>query len=55
MKQIWAMTTQDLELLFEAENTKVEMLEMAFGNTKTWVLEYFFGLGEYRLVIYLSD
>lgn len=53
-KKIWAMQTEDLDQLIEAENTKVAMLEYYFKDRpETWEIHYNFGLGLYTMEVWM--
>lgn len=61
-KKIWSITTSDLEILIDAETTKLEMLNTIYkGDTSKWMSEYYFGYNNwnetvnYTLTIYVRQ
>ena len=50
-KQIWSITTKDLDVLLEGEASKTELLDKMFkGDTTKWSCEYYFGFDEYNMI-----
>jgi hypothetical protein len=53
-KKIWAMQTEDLQKLFEAEKTKTAMLEYYYKDKNEWFeIHYLFGLGTYTMEVWI--